>query len=70
MDDCACNAQDHWNRTDKKTQRANGDTHQHGVQCCVVRGAWCVVCGVLCVWRERGREEGGRGREEGVSCEL
>ena len=29
MDDCACNAQDDRNRTDKKTQRANGDTHQH-----------------------------------------
>ena len=28
MDDCACNAQDEWNRTDKKTQRANGDTLQ------------------------------------------
>ena len=30
MDDRACNAQDDWNRTDKKAQRANGDTHQQG----------------------------------------
>ena len=30
MDDCACNSQDDLDRTDKKTQRANGDTHQQG----------------------------------------
>ena len=70
MDDCTRNAQDDWNRTDKKTQRANGDTHQHGVQWCVVRGAWCVVCGVLCVEWRRKREEGGRVREEGEWCVL
>ena len=28
MDDCGCNAQDDWKRTDKKRQRANGDAHQ------------------------------------------
>ena len=49
MDDCACNAQDDWNRTEKKTQRANGDTHQQGGR----EGG-----------REREREDGG-GTEEG-----
>ena len=29
MDDCACNAQDDWNRFNKQTLRANDDTHQH-----------------------------------------
>ena len=35
MDDYACNAEDDCKRTDKKTQRANGDKHQQsgGVVC-------------------------------------
>ena len=47
MDDCACNAQDDCNRSDKKTQRANGDTHQHGVVGSREGG-----------WRARGRGSG------------
>ena len=52
MDDCACNAQDDWNRADKKTQRANGDTHQQGGVVVVVVAAAAVVwlCGGVVVW--------------------
>ena len=70
MDDCACNAQDDCNRTDKKTQRANCDTSTGW--CGVVWGGvewngvkWCVCVGGRGEEGRRGGEEGSGGRREG-----